>query len=178
VDALDRLLGGLPVPGLVELHGPAGAGATRLAALALAAHARRGQPVAWIDGARTLYPPALEALGLDLDALLVVRPPAGHLVWATEQILRSGAFPAVAVSGVGRLGRGGPRWSHAAEVGRTTALVVGRAPQRALPADVRLSVDGQSVTVVRDRAGAFGRRQDLPPWPEAADPWQIGRAHV
>ncbi|MFK7930308.1 MAG: ImuA family protein [Myxococcota bacterium] len=178
IDALDRLTGGLPQPGLVELHGPAGGGATSLAAGILARHTLFGRPVAWVDLERHVYPPALEQLGVDLRYLLMVRPPGGHEVWAVEQLLRSGCFAAVAVAGSGRLGRGGSRWSHAAERGHSTAIVVGRTAERSLPADLRLSVGPQGITVVRDRSGAFGRQQPLPMRTAIADPWQRERVRA
>lgn len=169
---LDELVGGLPAPGVVELHGPRGAGATRLATSVLARHALLGRPVAWVDVGREIYPPALAGLGLDLRWLLLVRPPGGHEAWAAEQLLRSGRFPVVAVSGFERIRRAGARWAHAAEQGATTALVVSRQPERALPADLRISVEPEGLTVVRDRVGSFGRRGPTPAWPVAADPWQ------
>lgn len=175
IDEIDRLTGGLPQPGLVELHGPAGGGATSLAAAILAREARFGRPVVWVDLARQLYPPSLAQLGVDLRFLLLVRPPGGHEIWAVEQLLRSGCFGVVAVSGAGRLGRGGARWSHAAERGHCAALLVGRSPERAFPADLRLSVGPDGITVVRDRGGAFGRRQPRPSRAIGADPWQRER---
>jgi hypothetical protein len=176
VEELDELLGGLPVPGLIDVHGPAGQGATRLAATVIAACTRQGRLAAWIDVDRQLYPPALVDLGVDLTRLLIVRPPAGHEVWAGEQVLRSGCFPVVAVSGAERAGRAGQRWAHAAEVGRCTGLILGRHPDRTLPADVRLVADHRGWTVVRDRAGAFGKTTEAPLYPAPADPWQWRRA--
>jgi hypothetical protein len=172
VPELDALVGGLPAPGVVELHGPEGMGATRLAARVLARHALLGRPVAWVDVGRRLYPPALMELGLDLRWLLLVRPPAGHEAWAAEQLLRSGCFPVVAISGVDRLRRAGARWAHAAEQGACTALVLARQPERALPADLRISVGASGLTVVRDRVGSFGRRGSVTDWPAAVDPFQ------
>ncbi len=172
VPELDALVGGLPAPGIVELHGPLGAGVTRLAAGVLARHALLGRPVAWVDVGRELYPPALAELGLDLRWLLLVSPPGGHEAWAVEQLLRSGCFPVVAVSGLQRIRRAGARWAHAAEQGACTALVLARQPERSLPADLRISVDTEGLTVVRDRVGSFGRRGRAPGWPGSAAPFQ------
>ncbi len=68
--------------------------ATRLVARAMQA----GEPVVWVTPreAPTFYPPDLIELGIDLDALSVVRMPesagAHGLVRAAEVVLRAGAF--------------------------------------------------------------------------------------
>ena len=176
VDALTR---GLPRPGIVELCGAPGRGGTRLAAAMVAAAAGSAR-VAWVDAGRTLYPPALAALGVPLSRLLVVQPPAdgaGADAWSAEQLLRSGCFALVAVSGARIPSKAvGLRWSQAAEHGCATALVLSEAPARDLPADLRLQLGqdeaGPALAVARDRDGGTGRRGPLPPWREEADPWQ------
>jgi len=171
VGAIDELVGGLPRPGLVELHGSPGSGRTRLA-LALAARlTTEGRLVAWVDADRTLYPPAARDLDVVLQRLLVVRPPSDRAVWSVEQLLRSGCFPVVGVSGLDRIGHAGPGWAHAAEAGGVTLIVVAEQPMRELPAVVRLAVGRGEAVVVRDRAGRTGKGAPLPPWPECADPW-------
>lgn len=172
VDTLDQAIGGLPRPGLVALHGDPGSGRTRLIASILAAQTSRARPVAWIDAERQLHPPGLSGVGVNLRYLLVVRPPAGHEVWAAEQVLRSGRFQVVAISGVGRVGSGGQRWARAVEQGSCTALVVASGAGRDLPASVRLRVERGAFTVVRDRSGGFGRQGELPEPGERAEPWQ------
>lgn len=169
---LDAVIGGLPRPGLVALHGAPGSGRASLVAAVLAAQTARGRPVAWIDGARRIYPPALAEVGVALPWLLIVRPPAGHAVWAAEQVLGSGCFAVVAISGVDRVGPGGQRWGRAAERGRATALVIADGPGRDLPAVLRLQVERGAFTVVRDSSGAFGRSGAVPEPPLSARPWQ------
>lgn len=176
--ALDQAIQGLPRPGLVALHGAPGSGRAHLVAGIFAQRTARAESVAWIDADRTLYPPALAQHGVDLSYLLVVRPPAGHAIWAAEQVLRSGCFPVVAISGVGRLGSGGQRWARAVEQGRCVGLVLADpepSAGRDLPAALRLQIQAGRFTVVRDRAGAFGRRGALPAPAERADPWQHRR---
>lgn len=181
VELVDRLIGGLPCPGLVEVSGPPGTGRTRLALQLVAAATAGGRAVAWIDPDRRLYPPALAALGIPLDRLLLVHPPAvaapgegGPVVWATEQILRSGCFPLVVASlpeqrqGFDR--SGGHTWARAAERGHCVALVLGTHPRRTLPADVRLATSRSGVQVLRDRGGRPGASAPLP-WPPPLDPW-------
>ena len=174
VAALDAVIGGLPKPGLVALHGEPGSGRTGLIAAVAAAQTSRGHPVAWIDAERQIHPPGLAGAGVDLRYLLLVRPPAGHEVWAAEQVLRSGRFGVVAISGVGRVGSGGQRWARAVEQGSCTALVMASGAGRDLPALVRLRVERGAFTVVRDRSGGFGRLGELPEPRAQAQPWQWG----
>ena len=170
VEALDTLVGGLPRPGLVELHGPPGSGRTRLALAVAASFARRREWVAWADLAHMLHPPAAEAHGVDLSCLLLLRPSADRAVWAVEQVLRSGCFPLVVVADPPGP-TGGHGWAHAAEAGHATALVLHERPRRTLPAGVRLALGGGGVVVVRDRQGVPGREVPLPGWPAGSDPW-------
>ncbi len=190
---VDGLIGGLARPGLVELTGAPGCGAVRLALSIAAAETRARRWVAWVDRERTLHPPAALAIGVDLDRLLIVQPPAGSTeggrhagTWAVEQLLRSGCFRVVVVTpdpGVPAHRFAGTRWRQAAEKGDATALVVTRRPWRRLQADVRLAVDGGAegsrITVARDRtphaghrgrAGAIGM---LPRWGAHIDPWDL-----
>lgn len=188
IAGLDTLIGGLVRPGLVELTGPEGTGVDRLALSLVAEQTRRRQRVAWVDRSRSLYPPAALAAGVDLDRLLVVRPPAAGAeggrhagTWAVEQVLRSGCFGLVVVSeALDAQGHpfaehrfAGTRWRQAAEQGGCTGLFVTRSPQlrRLLQADVRLGVEGRRLTVLRDRRRTSGAVGLLPPWPESLDPW-------
>jgi recombination protein RecA len=50
---------------------------------------------AFIDGTRSLYAPAVEQAGIDLERLLVVRPPAEALSRVTLKIVESRSFAAV-----------------------------------------------------------------------------------
>ena len=95
---VDGLLpgGGFPLGQVVELWGEPASGRARLAFRAIAEAHRALRLAAWVDGPRTLYPPALPPLGVRLEQLLVVRPPEPRqLAWSALQLLRSGAFAAV-----------------------------------------------------------------------------------
>jgi hypothetical protein len=185
---LDTLADGLPRPGLVEIAGPTGSGAVRLALELVAAQTRQRRRVAWVDRDRTLHPPAALAQGVDLDRLLIVRPPAvgreggRHAgTWAAEQLLRSGCFGLVVVTEpLDTEGRpvsehrfAGVRWRQAAEQGGSTGLFVtrSRALRRALGADLRLGLDGRRLTLLKDRQRPMGAQALLPPWSEQVDPW-------
>ncbi len=80
----------------VELSGEEGAGRASVALSLAASACREKRLVAWVDGPQELYPPAAEAVGVELRRFLMVRPKnPGQLVWAATQLLRSGAFTLV-----------------------------------------------------------------------------------
>lgn len=95
---LDALCaGGLPRGRVSEIVGAASSGKTALA-LATAAHATaQGHLVAFVDPRRELYPPAAAALGVALERLLIVRPPAAprSVARAGEILAQSRAFTLV-----------------------------------------------------------------------------------
>jgi RecA/RadA recombinase len=168
---VDDSLGGLPRPGLVELFGTDGSGRTRLALALVAARTRRRENVAWADLSHDLYPPAFAQHGVVARRVLVVRPSHDRAEWAAEQLIRSGCFSLVVVSGLAASHRAGPRLAHAAEQGHATVLVVGTAPDKRLPATLRLAVGDDRAVVLRDRSGVPGRSTSIPAWPVDACPW-------
>ena len=100
--ALDRLLpwGGLPRGVLIECleeEEEAGAGGAGMVALLLARQAAlEGGAIVVLDPQHVFYPPAAVLLGIDLDALLVVRvSQVRDQLWALDQCLRCPAVAAV-----------------------------------------------------------------------------------
>lgn len=174
VTAFDALFpdGGLPLGTAVELWGEAASGRTSLALRAVSAAVREQRLCAWVDGPRELYPPAASALGVDLEALLIVRPRApGQLVWTAVQLLRSGAFACVVLdlthTGVRLQLPEGKKLQDAAQKGGS--LLVMLTPKNA-PGDgmMRLSTEAQGIAglrveVLRSRRGATGQGA-LIPW--------------
>jgi recombination protein RecA len=81
---------------LVELSG---CGSLTIACALVREAQQRGEPVAWISAAQTLfYPPDLAAGGIDLDALPVIRAGDGRRsARVADRLLRSGAFGLVVV---------------------------------------------------------------------------------
>lgn len=167
VACVDDLIGGLVRPGILDLNGAPGTGVVTLGLLLAAAETRQRRRVAWIDHERSLYPPTAQDRGVDLDRLLIVRPPAAGNrggqhpgLWATEQVLRSGCFRLVIATVPDVLPRfTGNRWRQAAEHGGCTAVVLTRTLARDLNPDVRLQVGAERLVVARDRqrgAGAIG----------------------
>jgi len=172
VAAFDGLLpqGGLPLGQAVELWGEAASGRTSLTLRAVAAAQRAGRLCAWVDGPAELYPPTAAALGVDLRALLMVRPRApGQLVWAAQQLARSGAFACVVldVTHTGaRLGLAeGKKLQDAAVASGTLLLLL---TPRDAPADGMLRLgtaasgpDGFTVEVLRSRSGGLHRSVEI-----------------
>lgn len=102
---LDALLpdGGLP-RAVVELASLAPIphaypGATSIALAALRATHRRDARAwcAWIDPESTLYAPGLVQAGVELDRLLVVRPPPDKAARVAVKVVSSAAFEVVAI---------------------------------------------------------------------------------
>jgi cell division inhibitor SulA/protein ImuA len=86
--------GGWPQAGLAEfLLGTTGIGELRvLAPLIRALSREQARWIAWINPPFTPYAPALEALGIELDRMLVINPRTHReALWALEQTSRSGA---------------------------------------------------------------------------------------
>jgi len=160
---------GWPSPGLVEVVGTPGSGRLRVVAEVARAAQRRGERVGWIEVAACLYPPALAALGVRLDALVVVRPPADRASWAVEELARSGCFGLVVAEAEVEGAIAARRWEIAARQGQTTLVVVGERPCALLPATLRLEVAAGEVRATA-RRGPSGRRP-VPGWPEGFDPW-------
>ncbi len=155
VAVVDQLIGGLPLPGILEISGSLGSGRTRLAVSLIAALAGRF-PAAWVDPLRRFFPPAAAQQGVDLQQLLLVRPEKDRESWAVEQLCRAGCFPVVVVMDPHPLGRAWQRWIHAAEAGGCTLVVLTERMARSLPACVRMGVSEGKVSVVRDRHGCAG----------------------
>ena len=89
--------GGWPCGRIVELVPERlGVGDFRLLLPFLAEQTRRGQPVVLIAPPLIPCPQALQAAGLDLAQLVVVRR-ANHALWAAEQCLKSGLCGAVSI---------------------------------------------------------------------------------
>ncbi len=168
VAELDAAAGGLPRPGIVEVVGVVGSGRTRLA---LALGAASGGPLFWVDPLGVFFPPTAAAFGVQLDRLVLVRPPAEHVAWTVEQALRSGACPLVVLDTPPELPGAAARWMRAAQLGANTLCVITDQPGRELMPTLRLVVSGGRATVQRHRSGRIGMSFAVPGWPKGTDPW-------
>jgi recombination protein RecA len=78
---------------LVELSSWGGGALLTLAFELVLQAQQEAEPVAWITGSSTFFPPDAARCGIDLDALPVIRvPDAACAARAADKLLRSGAF--------------------------------------------------------------------------------------
>ncbi len=104
--ALDAALGigGVPKGRIIEIFGPESSGKTTLALHIIAEAQKRGGEVAFIDAEHALDPIYAEALGVDVDNVLVSQPDNGEqALEITEALVRSGAIDVVVVDSVAAL---------------------------------------------------------------------------
>ena len=101
--ALDAALGigGVPKGRIIEIYGPESSGKTTLALHILAEAQKQGGEVAFIDVEHALDPVYAEALGVDINNLLVSQPDTGEQAMEIcEALVRSGAIDAIVVDSV------------------------------------------------------------------------------
>ena len=97
-------IGGLPRGRIVEIYGPESSGKTTLALHAVAQAQTMGGEVAYIDAEHALDPSYAQALGVDVDSLLVSQPDSGDQgLEITEQLVRSGAIDLIVIDSVAAL---------------------------------------------------------------------------
>ncbi|XOV89985.1 MAG: recombinase RecA [Pseudomonadota bacterium] len=97
-------IGGLPRGRIVEIYGPESSGKTTLTLQVIAECQRAGGTCAFIDAEHALDPSYAEALGVDIDNLLVSQPDTGEqALEICDMIVRSGAVDVVIVDSVAAL---------------------------------------------------------------------------
>ena len=104
--ALDMALGvgGVPKGRIIEIYGPESSGKTTLALHILAQAQKQGGTAAFIDAEHALDPVYAQALGVDLDSLLVSQPDTGEqALQISEMLVRSGAIDVLIVDSVAAL---------------------------------------------------------------------------
>ena len=94
-------MGGVPRGRIIEVYGPESSGKTTLALHILAEAQKKGGEVAFIDVEHALDPTYAEALGVDINNLLVSQPDTGEQAMEIcEALVRSGAIDAIVVDSV------------------------------------------------------------------------------
>ena len=131
--------------------------------------------MAWVDGDHSFFSPAVRPWGMDFSRILLVRPPKDDeniSLWVSEQLLCSGSFFPVVMYHVPMLGRTwGRRLALAAEKGQTTGIVIRRTSSALSSADLRVSVSGDEVCVLRNHGGVPKGVFTLPSPPAGTNPW-------
>ncbi len=103
---LDNALGvgGVPRSRIVEIFGPEGSGKTSLTLHIIAEAQKAGGTAAFIDAEHALDPKYAQALGVNLDELLLSQPDTGEQTLEIAEVLvRSGAVDVIVVDSVAAL---------------------------------------------------------------------------
>ncbi|MCR4404831.1 MAG: recombinase RecA [Candidatus Acetothermia bacterium] len=104
--ALDIALGigGIPRGRIIEIFGPEAGGKTTLALHLIAEAQRRGGTAAFIDAEHALDPAYAQAIGVDIEHLLLSQPNSGEqALEITEHLVRSGAVDIIVIDSVAAL---------------------------------------------------------------------------
>jgi hypothetical protein len=171
-----------------------GQGAETLALIVAGRMIRSGGMLVVLDDQRTFYAPVALALGIDPEAIVVLRPAqAADSLWALEQTLRSPGIKAV-ICRLNRLSdQGMQRLKRAAEIGGGLGFLLRPFSAGSSPswAEMRLSVRGVScqsqgwrlrVEVLKSQRGLIGKTVeveidhetgDLRPVPRVASPTAV-----
>ncbi len=97
-------IGGLPKGRVVEIYGPESSGKTTMTLQAIAECQKDGGTAAFVDAEHALDPIYAEALGVDLDNLLVSQPDTGEqALEICDMLVRSGAVDLVVIDSVAAL---------------------------------------------------------------------------
>ena len=130
--ALDLALGigGLPRGRVVEIYGPESSGKSTLAMHVVAEAQRNGGICAYIDAEHAMDPVYAEAIGVDVDELLISQPDTGEqALEITDMLVRSGALDVVVIDSVAALT---PRAEIEGEMGDTHVGLQARLMSQAL----------------------------------------------
>ena len=104
--SLDMALGvgGYPKGRIIEIYGPESSGKTTLALHAIAEAQKQGGFAAFIDAEHALDPKYAQALGVDIDNLILSQPDTGEqALEIVEQLVRSNAISIVVIDSVAAL---------------------------------------------------------------------------
>lgn len=97
-------IGGLPKGRVIEIYGPESSGKTTLTLQAIAECQKQGGTAAFVDAEHALDPVYAEALGVDLENLLVSQPDTGEqALEICDMLVRSGGVDLVIIDSVAAL---------------------------------------------------------------------------
>jgi recombination protein RecA len=104
--ALDLALGvgGLPRGRIVEVYGPESSGKSTLAMHVVAEAQRTGGKCAYIDAEHAMDPIYAQAIGVDIDELLIAQPDTGEQgLEIADMLIRSGSLDVIVIDSVAAL---------------------------------------------------------------------------
>jgi recombination protein RecA len=130
--ALDVALGvgGLPRGRIVEIYGPEASGKTTVSLHVIAEAQRLGGTAAFIDAEHALDPQRAEAIGVNLEELLISQPDSGEqALEIAETLIRSGGLDVIVVDSVAALV---PKAEIEGEMGEPTMGMQARLMSQAL----------------------------------------------
>ena len=94
-------IGGVPRGRIVEIYGPESSGKTTVALQIIAEAQKLGGEAAFVDVEHALDPVYAQALGVDIDNLLVSQPDSGEqALEIAEALVRSGAIDVIVIDSV------------------------------------------------------------------------------
>ncbi len=97
-------VGGVPRGRIIEIYGPEASGKTTLALHIVSEVQKTGGTAAYIDVENALDPQYADAIGVDIDELLVSQPESGEAALSIlDSLVRSGAVDVVVVDSVAAL---------------------------------------------------------------------------
>ena len=97
-------VGGLPRGRVVEIYGPESSGKSTLAMHVVAEAQRNGGICAYVDAEHAMDPIYANAIGVDIDELLISQPDTGEqALEITDMLVRSGALDVVVIDSVAAL---------------------------------------------------------------------------
>ena len=97
-------IGGMPRGRIAEIFGPEASGKTTLGLHLIAEAQKQGGIAAFIDAEHALDPRYAQAIGVDLDQLLLSQPNSGEqALEITEHLVRSGAVDLIVIDSVAAL---------------------------------------------------------------------------
>lgn len=94
-------IGGVPRGRIVEIYGPESSGKTTVALQIIAEAQKKGGDAAFVDVEHALDPTYAQALGVNIDDLLVSQPDSGEqALEIAEALVRSGAIDVIVIDSV------------------------------------------------------------------------------
>lgn len=151
-------VGGLPRGRIIEIYGPESSGKTTLALHVIAEAQKAGGQAAFIDAEHALDPVYAEALGVNIEELLVSQPDDGEqALEITESLIRSGAIDCIVIDSVAALV---PRSELDGDMGDATMGMHARLMSQAMRKLAAVTDRNNCVVIfinqLREKVGGYG----------------------